>query len=197
MNLKETKEDDQLNESKLRDEIKTALKQIQDLETLTELKQQQLLLLGLSKILNVKPDHIQKTISDLAVEINEEDTTWNITYEHNTDTYHHNNYVIHSDSETEDEPSTRQSSIIFGKNKKYYIKGGTGNFNIYRNSDGILRIINQDYGSDLDISEQNDLMNKYSDNTDVIEWFGLKIFLFIAERNWSDADFIKYLITYM
>jgi hypothetical protein len=84
------------------------------------------------------------------------------------------------------------TQISFGKLKKYFLKGGI-KFNIYRNSNGELRIINSDYEFELDLEEQKSLILKYTSNKNVPEWLALKVFLYISYNKWDDRSIINHL----
>lgn len=188
---------EQTAEILLRKEIAQIRDEIQQREQILEDKEQLLLLIGIAELLKIPLNDIKRTISDFMVEINEEDQSWTISYTHTTDNYTPSYYAYHSDSETEDEPVVKSTEITFGKDKKYYIDGGVADILIYKNSDGMLRIINQDYSSDIDINEQKQLTDKYIANDDIAEWLALKIFMHMCNKNISDIDMIKYLSIYM
>ena len=119
---------------------------------------------------------------------------WNICYIHTTDSYDENNYINSSDSEVETQPVERTFTINFGKSKKYYIKGnGNNRFKIYKNSKNDLRIINTDYDVELDLDEQYELMDNYSNNPHIPEWLAIKVFVYMNENGWSDKNLTTYL----
>ncbi len=104
---------------------------------------------------------------------------------------------LHSKPETDDHTNRhtvekKVTQISFGKLKKYFLKGGI-KFNIYRNSNGELRIINSDYEFELDLEEQKSLISKYSSNKNVPEWLALKVFLYISYNKWDDRSIINHL----
>jgi len=93
-------------------------------------------------------------------------------------------------------PAIEKTTIItFGEAENPYIIGtNTRNrFKLYYNSSDILRIINNDYSIELDISEQSDLIDNYSNNPNIPEWFALKIFKFLANNDWKKSHIILYL----
>jgi hypothetical protein len=95
----------------------------------------------------------------------------------------------HGNPETVEKKITQ---ISFGKLKKYFLKGGI-KFNIYRNSNGELRIINSDYEFELDLEEQKSLILKYASNKNVPEWLAIKVFLYISYNKWDDRSIINHL----
>ncbi len=104
---------------------------------------------------------------------------------------------LHGKPETDDHTNRhtvekKVTQISFGKLKKYFLKGGI-KFNIYRNSNGELRIINSDYEFELDLEEQKSLISKYSSNKNVPEWLALKVFLYISYNKWDDRSIINHL----
>lgn len=94
------------------------------------------------------------------------------------------------------ENKQKTTSVVFGKNKKYFIRISDENvsrFKIYKNSMNKLRIINTDYDIELDLSEQDELMNRYSSNIDIPEWFAIKVFMFMKENEWDDENIVIHL----
>jgi hypothetical protein len=173
-------------ESKLIDEIKKIKLQINEFQ---------------KKLLNVKYELFMQRIitiinSDVAnvenITFTSNNLNWTITYKCLV-TYDENNYNHNEESETETQPINKWFDISFGKNKKYFINGNQNRFKVYRNSQNTLRILNADYTADLDIEEQETLVKEYSLNTNIPEWFAIKIFLFMIENEWSDENIIAYL----
>jgi hypothetical protein len=117
---------------------------------------------------------------------------WVISYKCQV-TYDENNYNNSEDSEVETSPVVKCFEMTFGREKRYFINGNQQRFKIYRNSSGKLRILNSDYTADLDIEEQETLLNIYSFNYNIPEWFAIKIFLFMDKNDWSDENLITYL----
>lgn len=194
--VKEIKEVKEETEDILRKEIKQLSLQITELETVLEDKQQQLLIMGFSRLLNVDIATITKYIDNLCVSIDENEV-WEISYRHKTDTYSSNNYALSDEELDEVEDTFNEIDIKFGRDKKYYIKGGPVKFQIYKNSNGVLRIINQDYEMDLDVKEQEHLIDKYCNNFDIVEWFALRVMNYMSKNNWNDNDLTKYICKYI
>lgn len=117
---------------------------------------------------------------------------WTITYSCIV-TYDENNYNHNDDSEADTMPSIKTFELSFGKGKKYFINGNQQRFKIYRNSTNKLRILNADYTADLDIDEQEILIDSYSFNYNIPEWFAIRILLFMEKNEWSDENLITYL----
>lgn len=117
-------------------------------------------------------------------------SSWSISYDFETDKYDVNDYNYNSDSETEIAVKKKRCRITFGKNSnRYFIKGNgirSNRFKIYRNSRGLLRIINHDYNAEIDLTEQKDLLMGYGSNKDLPEWLAVRVFMYIFTHEWSD-----------
>ena len=173
-------------ESQLIVEINAITDQIKDLQKkLISAKYN----LFMSRILTISNGDI-KNIKDITFKV--KDSCWTLSYKCLV-TYDENNYNNSEDSEVETNPVSRYFEISFGKEKRYFISGNRLRFKIYRNSSGKLRILNADYTADLDMEEQETLMNTYSFNYNIPEWFAIKIFLFMDKNDWSDENLITYL----
>ena len=118
---------------------------------------------------------------------------WTISYTHTIINYDENDYIYSADSETETIPYNKTFNMIFGKGKKYYIKGNGSKFKIYKNSKNDLRIINTEYDIELDLEEQEQLIEKYSRNMNIPEWLAIKVFMYMIENDWNDANIIIYM----
>jgi hypothetical protein len=92
----------------------------------------------------------------------------------------------------EKETVEKETVVIFGKNKKYFIKGGI-KYNIYKNSTSELRIINSEYDLELDMEEQYSLINRYANNVNIPECLALSVFLYLSDNKWDDLNIITYL----
>ena len=120
-----------------------------------------------------------------------------------TDTEQNINQNTNTDQETDTTQQTNENIsiehrknktlIIFGKSKKYFIKGGYVPYNIYKNSAGELRIINSEYDLELDMDEQYELINSYASNINIPECLALSVFLYLADNKWDDLNLITYL----
>jgi len=118
---------------------------------------------------------------------------WTISYTHTIIDYDENDYIYSADSETETIPCNKTFNMIFGRGKKYYIKGNGSKFKIYKNSKNDLRIINTEYDIELDLEEQEQLIEKYSRNMNIPEWLAIKVFMYMIENDWNDANIIIYM----
>lgn len=176
------------------------------LEKELHIKKNKLFLLRLEKIAGISLENTG--ISDIKIVLDENENTWNISYNHFTNAYSIDNYRCDNfDSDLEDDSDDnnledysnienntveKKSKISFGKLNKYFINGNI-KLLVYRNSTGELRIINQEYEFDLDLDQQRKLMEKYSENTNIPEWFAIKVLLFFSHNKWDDKDIITHL----
>jgi hypothetical protein len=148
-------------------------------------KKNKLFLYRLSKLYKHSPN-----ISGITIEVDPANVSWNIKYTHETNNYNHNYYNVGDNLEMDS--YKKHTKISIGKNKKYFIKGGIS-YNIYRNSNNELRIINKEYDLELDMSEQRNLIIRYSRNHDIPEYMALSILLYISDNKWDDESIIHYL----
>ena len=174
-------------------------KEILILETELTEKKKQLFLKRLEKIAGCS--FTEGNILNLNISTNLEENTWQISYIHHTDKYDVNDYIyaVGTDSEIETpdvvnvfEPVSKKTKIIFGKMAKYYIKGGIP-LNVYRNTTGEIRITNPDYEFDLDLDEQRNLVQSYSENYTLPEWFAIALLLYMSDNKWDDDALITHL----
>ena len=171
---------------------------IQELKSQIAKYEHQLFISRLYKLLSLTNDEIVNLgVTNIVINTNDKDFT--ITYTHHTSAYDENTYVNDNDSHVETEIYEKTTHIIFGKttisekSSKYYIKGNrSARFKIYRISKNILSIINKEYDTELDIDEQIELIEKYSENPNIPEWLALKVFLYIRENGWDDNIIINY-----
>jgi transcription initiation factor TFIIIB Brf1 subunit/transcription initiation factor TFIIB len=118
---------------------------------------------------------------------------WSISYIHKTDSYNESSYKFEN-TPSDSKRVSKITKIVFGKNKKYYIKGNYGNrIKIYRNSKNQLRIINVDYDIQLNVAEQIKLMEKYSEDLSLPEWLAIRVFLYMAKNDWDDENIVSHL----
>lgn len=168
--------------------------EILELEKSLDSKKKKLFNMRLAKIYG-KTNEETIDISNINIVVDPSDNTWQISYLHHTDTYDPSAYAYDEsadDSNNEDPTiAARNTSIVFGKAKKYFIKGGI-KLNVYRNSTGELRIINPDYEFDLDLEEQKKLMLHYSENNNLPEWLAIKVLLYISDNKWDDQSIINH-----
>jgi hypothetical protein len=124
-----------------------------------------------------------------------DDTSWKINYTHHIENYSECSYVNDQSSEEDADPIIKTFDMSFGKNlkKRYFITGAYNRFRIYKNSRNILRVINADYDLELDSEEQDDLIERYSNNTNIPEWLALNVFIFMIENEWDDIDLINHM----
>jgi hypothetical protein len=179
--------------------------EIRNLEIIIEKKKRALFLLRLSKMYEAS---LSDVISNISIEVDRNEKTWCITYTHITDEYSVDNYSneTYIERETDElddnlshlpleeipvEKNKKISVISFGKNKKYFIKGGI-KFSIYRNSANELRIINPNYDFELDLDEQKYLVTEYSRNKHIPECLALSIFLYMSYNKWDDTAIVNH-----
>jgi hypothetical protein len=146
-----------------------------------------------------KKEPVQLNIHDIKFSCDPIKKTWSIEYRHVTDMYNPNDYNCNSESDDECiEPVRRVTYVTFGCNrdKEYYIKGKgcTKRIRVYTPCNKkILRIVNQEYDAELDISEQEQLVNKYAENNNLPEIGALKVFIFMKYNDVSNKEFIRYM----
>jgi hypothetical protein len=172
-----------------------AIAEIQDLERQLKEKKDALFNARLSTMLHA--DQTNTTFKILEIKTSAVERTWSIRYTHYTPCFNWFNYnYIDDDTEEkfydDDKPIAKHSEIVFGKNKTYFIHGGL-KFNVYRNSNKELRIINVDYDIDLDIEQQSNLIKNYTQNANIPEWVALSILMYMIEHSWDDIDIIRYI----
>lgn len=173
-------------EEKIESEICSLKKIIQE-------KKKKLFMIRIKKILDIKNNFSMIEGINYINFTSEENNKWCINYTHLTNNFDTNNYNYNIDSDIETESKIKKTNVYFGKSKKYYLKGVRSNqFKIYRNSKKQLRILNSDYNIELDLDEQYELITKYSKNYDIAEWLALRVFIFIAENEWSDENFVTH-----
>jgi len=166
--------------------------------------------LFLNRLSKLYDKSLQNCISEIKIDIDQKNNDWNICYKHNTKNYSLDNYLYDLDTtnnassdiknhlyeinkETvEKETVEKETVVIFGKNKKYFIKGGI-KYNIYKNSTSELRIINSEYDLELDMEEQYSLINRYANNVNIPECLALSVFLYLSDNKWDDLNIITYL----
>ena len=169
-------------------------KEILELEKLIKQKKEQLFINRLYEMFE-KNDY--DTISNIKIDVNPIKNNWIISYKFQSSDYDMTDYLYDTIKNTDDQEYTRVSSekksnISFGKNDKYFIKGGI-KYNIYKNSKGDLRIINLDYDLELDMDEQYSLIYRYAYNKNIPECIALRIFLYMIYNKWDDDDMTTYL----
>lgn len=169
-------------------------KDILQLEEQINIKKKQLFLNRLETISGMS--FAKSCISHVEINLSSSDNTWNISYNHITDMYNSNDYTYTEDSETEENEDIghKETVISFGKNSKYFIRGGV-KLTIYRNTAGELRVINPDYEFDIDLDEQRQLVQTYADNPNLPEWLAIKVFLYLSDNKWDDQSLINHLST--
>lgn len=156
-------------------------------------------ILRLWKLLKPTAENM-KTIQNIKIYMQNDksDQKWYISYLHHTDNYNVNDYILHEDSEVENEDKAKDTNITFGYETqngkpKYYIKGNSQTrFKVYRTNKKSLSIVNTDYDVDLDIDEQTELIEKYSNNNNIPEWLALKILLYFRENEWENSNIVAY-----
>ena len=168
--------------------------EILELEGILESKKKQLFLNRLEKITNCSI--AANGISDLDIQHDADENTWQISYTHKTDQYSKSMYSYSEDSDLDPDQRIqyvqKETKISFGISNKYFIKGGI-KLNVYRNKTKELRIINPDYEFDLDLDEQKKLVREYSENHNLPEWFAIAIMLYLLDNDWDDSAFINYI----
>jgi hypothetical protein len=141
-----------------------------------------------------KSEHSKLAISSIKFEMTDGDN-WCISYVHETAEYSANNYKLVDEEESSNSSKPLTSNMSFGiENGQYFLSGNTihNSFKIYRNSSGLLRVINEDYSVELDIDEQIELITRYSKCIDIPEYPALRILLFMIENEWDDEDIYVY-----
>lgn len=124
---------------------------------------------------------------------------WCITYTHKTyitnEHIYDIDYYLSGDYNETKSLEENVTKISFGKRNKYFIESNSvkDRFDIYKNGSGEMRIINLEYEFLLDLDEQRKLMEFYSKNYNVPEWFAIAILLFIEKNDWDDEAFINYI----
>ena len=163
------------------------------------LLKEQYLKIKIYNLLKLTEDSISNWgIHDIKFKIN--DDTWIIHYIHKTLLYDENNYINDEDSSVETIMHEKETSIKFGvkftndKLKHFIIGNPSQKFKIYRNSSGILSILNEHYEYELSIKKQISLIKKYSNNPNIPEWLALKMFLHIRKEEISNNDILLYLM---
>lgn len=140
-------------------------------------------------------DAIEKCINNVKIIVDAEEKTWSIHYSHTTDSFDESSYL---DEQIEDvQPPIKKTTkvsmgrMLIGKTYKYFMKGFAC-FSVYRNGTDELRIINKEYEYDLDLDDQRALIEKYSEDMNIPEWFAIRIFLFMAKNKWDDEGMINH-----
>ena len=138
----------------------------------------------------------EKNIQHIQIHTNEHE--WCITYLHKTLHFNCNNYVNDDEKQLNIKDRERETLVKFGyKKKKHYIHGfNKKQFRIYKNSSGITRVINTYYNLELTFDEQHDLIEQYSQNINIPEWFALKMYLYFADNQWDNDAIKKFLTTF-
>jgi len=183
-------------------ELKTEILQ---LEKILAEKKKQLFFNRLEKIAGGSLN--TRGITNIDIQHNSMDKTWQITYTHKTNNYSSAMYAYNeteSDNETDSEREPldafpvvkpgiqKETKITFGKSNKYFVRGGI-KLHVYRNTAGELRVINPEYEFDLDLDEQKKLVREYSENYDLPEWFAIATMLYLSDNMWDDEAFINHL----
>lgn len=168
-----------------------------DLIAVVEKKKYELFLGRFCKMIDIKPEDLNKhNISNVLFDFPSDLTSnkWQISYDI-TLIYSNDNY---KDTSIEHNGSTDASviphantkeikfTISFGISDKYFINGNTDVFKIYRNSKNKLHTINENYRNDLNIDEQLELINAYIERKNIPEYIALKFFMFIKDNEWDD-----------
>ena len=105
-----------------------------------------------------------------------------------------------NDSVSDEVPYHRTTKVTFGFNTEEYvnlnyIETDTPHdsiFQIYKHKK-TLRIINNQYSTELMPDEQIALITKYSNNVNIPEWLALKVYLHMIEHEWTNSNMIVYL----
>lgn len=179
--------------------------EILQLEKILAQKKKQLFFNRLEKIAGCSL--YTRGISNIDIQHNSADKTWQITYTHQTNNYSSAMYSYNESESDDDHTSEMESAddhsavksgiqketrITFGKSNKYFVRGGI-KLHVYRNTAGELRVINPEYEFDLDLDEQKKLVREYSENYDLPEWFAITTMLYLSDNMWDDEAFINHL----
>jgi hypothetical protein len=165
------------------EKIEELTKEIKELEIRLEEAKKTLINLRLREI------HCLINVSNINISCDE--SSWEISYIHNTNNFSYEYYDI--DNDIPNKITSKSSNIKFGKNEKKYFIKGVKKFNIYRNSNKELRIIANDYEFELDLEENQLLIENYIKNFDIPESFALTIFLHMMYNNWDDESITNYI----
>jgi hypothetical protein len=165
------------------EKIEELTKEIKELEIRLEEAKKTLINLRLREI------HCLINVSNINIYC--DDSSWEISYIHDTNNFSYQYYDI--DSDIPNKIINKTSNIKFGKNEKKYFIKGIKKFNIYRNSNKELRIIANDYEFELDLEENQLLIENYIKNFDIPESFALTIFLHMMYNSWDDESIINYI----
>lgn len=175
----------QLTEQQIVDELRAAVAKVKALRK--QLYEKRFLNLIFATI-NCKIQHIKFT-----------DSSFEISYIHETATYTAANYLSKNnggDPDEEDEaseifPVHEQKTVVsfgYGDNR-YYISGNR--FNLYR-SDTKIRIKSRQYADEFDLTRHTEYCAELSSNVDVPEYLAIKFFMAVSSADWSNEDIRKY-----
>lgn len=179
-------------------------KEISDLESTLEVKKNQLLILKLEALIGYSTN--LNKVTNIKIKSDKNSGTWEISYTHETEEYTSSYYDIIpvediNDSENkfatfdsfEESKTKLTSNIIFGKGEKYYMIGGPcKQIEIYRVSDRLKLKLKEHifmYTSD----EHIEIIDCYSTNNNIPEWFALSIFLFLNKSKWTEKEWLAYI----
>jgi len=106
--------------------------------------------------------------------------TFRCVYRHQTDNFNIDDYDYRDDDEFErkNEPISKSTILEFGYyNESYYVTGVT-DIKVYTKKDlpDIPFTLNNKYEARLDDYEQSELLNKYTENKNIPEWFLISFF---------------------
>lgn len=149
----------------------------------------------------LKKIHNNPLIDDIRIEILANDN-WCINYSHTTTRYSQDLYTYQESMEQESMDRVRTDgkrithSVCFGKcHNGYYISGTSGEFDIYRNPDGVIRIIPLEYNKKLeyDFEKYSKIIRGYIKNIHVPESLALAIFMHMSLHKWTDSGICYHL----
>jgi long-subunit fatty acid transport protein len=117
---------------------------------------------------------------------------WTFSYDFKTSNYKETDYLIDKDAKNIIlEPIEFACKVIFGYKDGYFISGGTCHrFSIYKNSSGLMRIINKEY--QIEVIKHADLINSYTTNINIPEYLALQIMLQLFSFRWTNEKIISY-----
>jgi hypothetical protein len=119
---------------------------------------------------------------------------WWIEYEHHTENFDSGNYLPEEFFESRKEIGPRTTLVKLGFEDGCFILEGYKEdmIDIYRRGEKLTGI-NSLYLCQLSRTQQEELIESYSNNVDVPEWFALKFILSASKKNLSDQNIIKIL----
>ena len=137
------------------------------------------------KDLLLKDNEFWQTITGIkfAITTNSEKKTKNFqcVYLHHTDNYNLNNYNWDDDNDDDESDEVKDTKIEFGYvNDNFYVAGSKF-IKVYakRETPDIPIAFNAKYEARLDDYEQSDLLELYSENKNIPEWFAIAFFRFL------------------